>query len=170
MDEQRSCLERRYWFRVEQVRHEAIALWRVSQVFLLPLVALMAFVLSALFGGREIRHLGLEGINPWGVFLIALVGFVLSLVWLASTRRSLEIFDTRTNSIVKLGKKLDEELKEGLKKEEECLPGWNVYDEPLRGWWRIRYSIYTLVGVFLVIYGGVLLWELFIVLYPCIKR
>lgn len=151
-DGQQTCLERRYRLRVEQLRHEAALLWRVSQVFLLPLVALMAFVLSALFGEREIIHSGLEGINPCGILLIALVGFVLSVVWWMSSRRSLEIFETRKNSVVKLGEKLDN----GLEKTEGCLPGWNVYDNPLRGWWRIRYSIYVLVGTFVVVYGVIL--------------
>jgi len=165
-DGQQSSLERRYRFRVEQLRHEATVLWRISQVFLLPLVALIAFVLSALFGRGEISHLGVKGISDLGILIIAFVGFVLSVVWWMSSRRSLEIFETRKNSVVKLGEKLDN----GLEKTEGCLPGWNVYDNPLRGWWRIRYSIYVLVGTFVVVYGVILAWVIFVLLYPCIRR
>ena len=73
-------------------------LWRVCGIFLLPLTALLAFLLSATFGKPSLLPSNVE-ISNWATIVVALFGLVLSVFWLMSCHRSLEIRSIVDNSV-----------------------------------------------------------------------
>lgn len=142
----------RYKCFLEQMRYDGEFLWSTFGAFLLPQTVFLGFLLSVGFGEE----------NPigWslGLFIAALVGVVLSIVWIATFRRSMAYYHFTVAQVREveppgwdLFKGRREKFRDGypVKIDGCCYQTKGLLRIKVR--WAIQFVIYTFIGTYVIV-------------------